>query len=189
MKTVGYALVALGFIILAAATRGRKFTDLPGDMTDLAVGMATFDSEQVSEVLSRRGEKLSSTSGFSEGNLSVDGLKDGAESIAGKVGVGGSGKTVSDLIALGKALRAKGLIVSENKALGDNPRPGPHMATGYHYKFDNSGAIDVNHPNSAIEAKYFDALVPVIRQQGFHVLWRVKGHYDHMHVDISRRDI
>lgn len=189
MKTVGYALVALGFIILAAATRGRKFTDLPGDMTDLAVGMATFDSDQVTEVLNRRGEKISSTSGFSDGTISVEGLKDSALGLAGKVAEGGSGKTVADLIALGKALRANGLIVSENKALGDNPRPGAHMATGYHYKFDNSGAIDVNHPNSAIEAKYFDALVPVIRRQGFHVLWRVKGHYNHMHVDISRRDI
>ena len=187
MKTVGYTLVALGFIILAAATRGRKFTDLPGDMTDLAVGMATFDSEQVSEVLSRKGERISSTSGFTDASPSVDTPNSGAGSGAGNVG--GSGKTVADLVALGKALRAKGLIVSENKALGDNPRPGAHMATGYHYKFDNSGAIDVNHPNSAIEAKYFDALVPAIRQQGFHVLWRVKGHFNHMHVDISRKDI
>lgn len=188
MNTVAYALISIGFIILAAATRGRKFTDLPGDLTDLAVGMATFDSEQVSEVLSRKGEKLSSTSGF---DGMIQGVSvDEAVGIGKKLsGMGDSGKAVADLVALGKALRAKGLIVAENKALGDDPRPGAHMATGYHYKFNNSGAIDVNHPNSSIEAKYFDALVPVIRQQGFHVLWRVKGHYNHMHVDISRRDI
>ena len=188
MNTVAYGLIAIGFIILAAATRGRRFTDLPGDLTDLAVGMATFDSDQVSEVLSRRGEKLSSTSGF-DGMIKGVSVDDAYEIGKNLTGVGGSGKTVADLVALGKSLRAQGLIVAENKALGDNPRPGAHMASGWHYKHDNSGAIDVNHPNSSIEARYFDSLVPVIRRQGFHVLWRVSGHYNHMHVDISRRDI
>ena len=183
MKTTGYVSIIIGLVILLAAIRGRKLTDLPGDFTDLAVGMATFDTEQVSEVLSRKGERLSSTSGFADIPVT--------DESATRIGAGSrdSDKTVADLITLGKALRAKGWIVAENKALGDNPRPGTHIANGYHYKFDNSGAIDVNWPDQSKEAALIDRIVPEIRAAGFHVLWRVKGHYNHFHVDISRKDI
>ena len=189
MNTFAYLLIASGLVIIGYASRRRRLSDLPKDMADLSVGMVTFDSEMISEVLNRKGEVVNVGEAFDESGGDWTQKAAVAGPALAATGTGGSGKTVADLVALGRSLRAKGYIVAENKALGDNPRPGGHLATGYHYKFDNSGAIDVNWPNAAQEARMFDALVPVIRAQGFHVLWRVKGHYNHMHVDISRRDI
>lgn len=183
MRTFAYALIAVGFIILAAASRGRKFTDLPGDLRDLSVALVTFDQDAMSEVLSRKDEPISTVSAFQ-----ITDMADKGRDILDQKN-SGSDKTVNDLLALGVKLHQMGFKVSENKRLGDNPKPGTHLATGYHYKFDNSGAIDVNWPNAAEEAKRMDALAPALRRMGFHVLWRVKGHYNHLHVDISRKDI
>lgn len=192
MNTVAYAMITLGLVLIYAAFKGRGIKELPGDLADLGIGLATFDNEKVSEVLNRTKTPVSNTAGFDKVAAEVDAAASssfGNPSVSLSGSTGGSGKTVADLIALAKALQAKGWLISENKAMGDNPRPGVHLATGYHYKFDNSGAIDVNWPNASQEARMADAIVPEIRRQGFHVLWRVKGHYDHFHVDISRRDI
>lgn len=192
MNTVAYTMITLGLVLIYAAFKGRGIKELPGDLTDLGVGLATFDNEKVSEVLNRTKTPVSNTSGFDKVAAELDAANaanPGTPNVSLGGSVGGSGKSVADLIALAKELQAKGWQISENKAMGDNPRPGVHLATGYHYKFDNSGAIDVNWPNAAQEARMADAIVPEIRRRGFHVLWRVKGHYNHFHVDISRRDI
>lgn len=192
MNTAGYAMITLGLVLIYAAFKGRGIKEIPGDIADLGVALATFDSEKAAEVLNREKAPVSNTSGFDKiaadmDAANADGFGKPNVNLGGSAGP--SGKTVADLITLAKALQAQGWQISENKAMGDNPRPGAHLATGYHYKFDNSGAIDVNWPNASQEARMADAIVPVIRRMGFHVLWRVKGHYNHFHVDISRRDI
>lgn len=188
MNTFAYVLIILGLICISAATRGRRLQDIGPDLRDLSVAFITSDIEGAQEVLGRKTAPVDPAGSFTPpppGGL-TPGMQAGKDNDGN---VGGSGKSVNDLVALGKALRAQGYQVGKNKALGDPPRPGAHLASGHHYKFDNSGAIDINWPNANQEAKVFDQLAPIIRRQGFHVLWRVKGHYDHMHVDISRRDI
>ena len=184
MRTVAYLFIIIGIFTLTEAFRNRSLAEYGKDMWDIFLALVSFDFEDVSEVMKRTSPKVANDSAFTD-------VADPSQQ-QGTIGAGGTGatsKSVADLVALGKELRAAGFRVTENKALGDNPRPGTHMATGYHYKFDNSGAIDVNWPNASQEAAKFDAIVPSIRQRGFHVLWRVKGHYDHMHVDISKSDI
>lgn len=188
MNTFAYVLIIVGLVLIAAATRGRRINEIGGDLRDLSVALITADTEAAREVLSRTTSSVDPTESFTpppSGGL-TPAMQDGLDKANG---VGGGGKSVADLIALGKTLRQKGFQVGKNKALGDPPRPGAHLATGWHYKHDNSGAIDVNWPNAAQEPKMFDQLAPIVRAQGFHVLWRVKGHHDHMHIDISRRDI
>lgn len=104
------------------------------------------------------------------------------ESLSGFAGGG-----LVQLLDWGKNLRNMGYTVSENKALGDNPRPGAHSAGGYHYKFDNSGAIDVNAGagTSLLEQLKLDLIAPLLRGAGLRVLWRVKDHFNHLHADIG----
>ncbi len=190
MKTTGYVLIILGAVMMMFGIRGHKIESLPKDLAQASVALATGNMEEFYEVLNRTEDKATIEAPFeTAANIiaSRSGIAVGAA--AGKLGsdVVGSGgkKSVGDLVALGKSLRAKGFTVAENKALGDNPRPGVHMAKGMHYKFDNSGAIDVNWPDKSKEPEVMDKLAPILRSQGFHVLWRVKGHYNHLHADIS----
>ena len=188
MNTFAYTLIIVGLLMITAAARGRRINEIGGDLKDLSVAIITADTETAREVLARTTASVDPTESFTPppSGGATPAMQD---ALNRPEGVGGGGKSVQDLIALGKTLRQKGFQVSENKAMGDNPRPGVHMATGWHYKFDNSGALDVNWPNAAQEPKVMDQLAPVVRAQGFHVLWRVKGHHNHMHIDISRRDI
>lgn len=197
MKTAGYILILLGIFYVSEGIRGRTPVEAGADMRDILIALATADTKTAGEVFSRRTIPGSASSHFDAASEAIN-TRTGAPdmSAAGSAGasalsaIGGAGKrTVDDLVQLGKELRSKGFTVSENKALGDNPRPGAHMASGYHYKFDNSGAIDINWPNASEEKAKLDALVPIMRQKGFHVLWQVKGHYNHAHADISKRDV
>jgi hypothetical protein len=87
-------------------------------------------------------------------------------------------------VPLGKLLEAHGFSAGENADLGDNPAPGVHSATGYHYRCHNSAAIDLNH-DQGNEAAALDALVEPLHRLGFRTLWRVTGHFDHMHIDVA----
>lgn len=195
----------IGLIIMAAGIRGRRIGNLPGDATDLVINLATGNTEGAGEVLRRKDDASNLDASFDAAASSISdrvgAAVSGGASAAAATGAAGavgakvvnasmaSSEKVEALVAMGKRLRAEGFTVSENRALGDNPRPGVHLATGYHYKFGNSGAVDVNWPNKAQEPAKMDELAPRLRKAGFHVLWRVKGHYNHLHYDISRSDI
>ncbi len=89
------------------------------------------------------------------------------------------------LLNMGRQLRGMGYTVSENKLLGDNPRPGAHSAGGYHYKYDNSGAFDLNANNlPGGETAAINRVVGIIRAAGLNLIWQSKDHYDHAHVDV-----
>ena len=90
----------------------------------------------------------------------------------------------NDLVPLGELLRAHGFSAGENADLGDNPAPGVHSATGYHYRCHNSAAIDLNH-DQGNEGAALDALVEPLHKLGFRTLWRTTGHFDHMHIDVA----
>jgi hypothetical protein len=90
----------------------------------------------------------------------------------------------NDLVPLGELLRAHGFAAGENADLGDNPAPGVHSATGYHYRCHNSAAIDLNH-DQGNEAATLDALVEPLHRLGYRTLWRTTGHFDHMHIDVA----
>jgi phage-related protein len=101
------------------------------------------------------------------------------------------GGTVDSLLALGHMIVSKfGVRVSDNKAWGDNPRPGAHSAKGWHYKLDNSGAIDVNlgYGNPAGEKAALDKVVGYANEQNFRTIWQADDHYDHAHIDLASSD-
>ena len=50
----------------------------------------------------------------------------------------------NDLVALGHLLQKHGFTIGENADYGDDPQPGDHSSTGYHYLCHHSGALDVN---------------------------------------------
>jgi hypothetical protein len=90
----------------------------------------------------------------------------------------------NDLVPLGELLRAHGFAVGENADLGDNPAPGVHSATGFHYRCHNSAAIDLNH-DQGNEGATLDALVAPLHRLGYRTIWRTTGHFDHMHIDVA----
>jgi len=90
------------------------------------------------------------------------------------------------IVALGRALQKMGFRVSEHPAFGGVK--GRHSSTGGHYTEDS---IDVNFSegiNEATDPKWgpiFDKLAAAGKQAGYHTLWRVKDHYDHIHFQYS----
>ena len=90
----------------------------------------------------------------------------------------------NDLVPLGELLRKHGFAVAENADLGDDPRPGVHSATGFHYRCHHSAAIDVNH-DQANEASVIDGLIAPLHKLGYRTIWRTTGHYDHVHIDVA----
>ncbi|HEX6026473.1 MAG TPA: pilus assembly protein TadG-related protein [Solirubrobacter sp.] len=96
----------------------------------------------------------------------------------------GTSAATNDLVKLGELLRKHGFHVAENAELGDNPRPGVHSSTGYHYRCRNSAAIDVNH-DQFNEAGVIDGIVDDVQKLGFRTIWRAAGHFDHIHIDLA----
>ena len=96
----------------------------------------------------------------------------------------GSGAGSNDLVKLSKVLAAHGFTVGENADFGDNPLPGDHSATGYHYQCRNSAAIDVN-VYGAAEMPAIDGIVADVQKLGFRTIWRAEGHWDHIHIDMA----
>jgi len=101
------------------------------------------------------------------------------------------GKTITeppgcpDIVKLGAFLREHGALIIENKALGDNPLPGDHAAGGWHYRCDNSGALDVNYDHTGNEKGIIDALIDPVQKLGFRTIWQTADHFDHAHFDIA----
>jgi len=91
-----------------------------------------------------------------------------------------------NIIALGKWLQSQGLRISENPAFGGvNP---VHRGKG-HYE---GRAIDVNVGHGINEASdriwgpKFDEIAQKARAAGYTVIWRAKGHFNHMHIEIPK---
>ncbi len=82
------------------------------------------------------------------------------------------------IVALGRWLQSQGISVTEHPAFGGVR--GKHSATGGHY---TGRAIDVNAGagTSAREQAILDRYAPLIRAQGFKVIWRAPGHFNHLH--------
>jgi hypothetical protein len=92
-----------------------------------------------------------------------------------------------DILTLGEFLKQHGAIPPyENAALGTPPIPpgGERKTTSYHYQCGGSGAIDLNYP-SGIEKSVIDEVRPHVIKLGFHTLWQVDNHFDHMHIDYA----
>jgi hypothetical protein len=85
------------------------------------------------------------------------------------------------IVALGHQLQHQGLRVSEHPSFGGVH----HVHHGWaHYA---GRAIDVNVGRGVFEAHSayahnFDHLAAQLRSEGYTVLWRVPGHYNHMHI-------
>ena len=90
----------------------------------------------------------------------------------------------SGLIALGRWLQSLGARVSEHPAFG-GVHP-VHTKGSAHY---SGRAIDVNYGpggQNATEMAFFDRIAGAIRAKGFKVLWRVPGHFNHLHAAYDR---
>jgi hypothetical protein len=96
----------------------------------------------------------------------------------------GDSAAANDLVKLGLLLRRHGFNVAENAELGDPPAPGVHVPGSWHYRCNDSGAIDVNH-DQGDESGTLDALVQPLHKLGFRTIWRTTGHFDHMHIDVA----
>jgi hypothetical protein len=87
----------------------------------------------------------------------------------------------SSIVAYGHMLQHLGYRVSEHPAFGGVH----HVHHGWaHYA---GRAIDINVGHGVREAsssagRRFDALASQARRSGYTVLWRVAGHFDHMHI-------
>lgn len=93
----------------------------------------------------------------------------------------GFGHASNSLVALGYDLQHRGFRVSEHPSFGGVHRVHHGWA---HYA---GRAIDINVGRGVVEARSgyanrFDQLASELRSEGYTVLWRVAGHYNHMHV-------
>lgn len=95
-----------------------------------------------------------------------------------------------NIIALGRFLQRHGFQVGENAAFGGVAPV--HAPGGFHYQYDNRGAIDVNFGCGCgnlypPEVAAIEPLIGHIRALGFNTLWNVApgNHQDHLHVDVG----
>ena len=93
-----------------------------------------------------------------------------------------AGKPTSSIVAYGRMLQHSGFRVSEHPAFG-----GVHHVHHGHAHYQGR-AIDVNIGRGAVEASNpsmrhrFDALAARARAAGYTVLWKVAGHFNHIHI-------
>lgn len=88
----------------------------------------------------------------------------------------------TSIVNFGHILQNQGLRVSEHPAFG-----GVHHVHTRHSAHYSGRAIDVNMGRGIKEAfskfsSFFDRIATKARKFGFHVLWKVKGHFDHIHI-------
>lgn len=82
------------------------------------------------------------------------------------------------LIPLGRRLQAMGYHVGEHSAFGG---VGQHAPNSRHY-VDRALDVNADHwPGGEMAA--LDKLNKLLLSEGWHTLWRTKGHFDHLHVD------
>jgi hypothetical protein len=86
-----------------------------------------------------------------------------------------------DIVAVGVFLQSLGFHVAEHPAFGGVCTNGCHVENSWHYR---NGAIDINFYGGDEKAA-IEAVVGQIAALGYHVLWQVEDHYDHLHVDIG----
>lgn len=92
-----------------------------------------------------------------------------------------------DVVELGKWIQSKGFHVSEHPAFGGVR--GKHAPRSYHY---SGRALDVNYYPARFEPQRLDALRDELLATGTafkELLWRTKGHYNHMHVALAEGGI
>jgi len=94
----------------------------------------------------------------------------------------GFGHASGSLVAYGYDLQRRGFRVSEHPSFG-----GVHHVHAHHSAHYSGNAIDINVGRGVVEAhsQYahrFDQLATEARAAGYTVLWRVPGHYDHIHI-------
>lgn len=96
-----------------------------------------------------------------------------------------------DIVALGKALQGMNIVVSEHPAFG-GVHPEKHYPNSAH---NDNVAIDINAPGGIVEAQdpvwgaRFDQLAKQIQAAGYTVLWRTRGHDNHIHAQIGGKGI
>lgn len=91
-------------------------------------------------------------------------------------------RTHSSIVAYGHLLQSQGFRVSEHPAFG-----GVHHVHSHHSAHYSGKAIDINVGTGVVEASSayahrFDVLAARARAAGFKVLWRVAGHFNHIHI-------
>lgn len=92
-----------------------------------------------------------------------------------------------DLVTVGRAMQSMGYRVGEHPAFGGVAPV--HVRGSYHYQ---GRAIDVNWPDAGGEPARLDSLSGWIRSNVSPItelLWRVAGHFDHLHLAMSRGGI
>ena len=80
-------------------------------------------------------------------------------------------------------LQKHGFRVSENAEMGFPPTP-VHVSGSWHYRCNDSGALDVNH-DQGDEKGAIDGLVAHLHDLGFRTIWQAEGHFDHIHIDVA----
>lgn len=86
------------------------------------------------------------------------------------------------IIRLGRQLQRQGYLVGENPAFG-GVHP-VHVDNSWHYR---GQALDVNWPDAGAEPRMLDRLYARLKNMRgvVELLWRVAGHFDHLHVALS----
>jgi hypothetical protein len=92
----------------------------------------------------------------------------------GLFGGGAGGGGAAKVVQIGKMLQGMGLNVAENPAFGSG-RVGQHAPGSYHY---SGRAIDVTGSPAQLDAAY----AQLLNTNPAELLWRVPGHFDHLHV-------
>lgn len=94
-----------------------------------------------------------------------------------------AGKASPSIVAYGRMLQHQGIRVSEHPAFG-----GVHHVHHGHGHYAGR-AIDINVGTGMREASnsharhWFDGIAARARAAGYMVLWKVAGHFDHMHIE------
>lgn len=94
-----------------------------------------------------------------------------------------AGHASPSIVAYGRMLQSQGIRVSEHPAFG-----GVHHVHHGHGHYAGR-AIDINvgkgvrEVNNANTRHWFDGVAARARAAGYMVLWKVAGHFDHMHIE------
>lgn len=99
-------------------------------------------------------------------------------------GSGIAGVAQGDIVALGRRLQQMGYAVGEHPLFG-GVSPTAHVPDSYHYR-PGGAALDINadtFPGGEMPA--LDKLAAMLAKAGWHYLWRVANHFDHLHVDTA----
>ena len=97
-----------------------------------------------------------------------------------------AGKVSPSIVAYGRMLQHQGIRVSEHPAFG-----GVHHVHHGHGHYAGR-AIDINVGRGVVEASnprtrsWFDGIAARARAAGYAVLWKVAGHFNHMHIEARR---